>query len=61
MSLEDLKQQRAITKKNISRIKTVIEANAKGEGKTLSSPELKCRLGILDSYFKQILSIQNKI
>lgn len=61
MSLDDLKQQRAITKKNISRIKTVIGANAKGEGKSLSAAELKCRLGILDSYFKQILSVQNKI
>ncbi|XP_073841504.1 uncharacterized protein [Musca autumnalis] len=61
MSLDDLKQQRAITKKNISRIKTVIDANAKGAGKSLSAAELKCRLGILDSYFKQILSVQNKI
>ncbi|XP_073823116.1 uncharacterized protein [Musca autumnalis] len=61
MSLDDLKQQRAITKKNISRIKTVIDANAKSEGKSLSAAELKCRLGILDSYFKQILSVQNKI
>ncbi|XP_073827227.1 uncharacterized protein [Musca autumnalis] len=61
MSLDDLKQQRAITKKNISRIKTVIDANAKSEGKSLSAAELKCRLGILDSYFKHILSVQNKI
>ncbi|XP_075170134.1 uncharacterized protein LOC142242443 [Haematobia irritans] len=59
MSLEELKQQRTITKKNISRIKTVIEANAKN--KNLSVADLKCRLGILESYFKQILSTQTKI
>ncbi|XP_073841389.1 uncharacterized protein [Musca autumnalis] len=60
MTLEELKQQRTIIKKNISRIRTVIDASGKGE-KPLSSADLKCRLGILDSYFKQVLSIQSKI
>ncbi|XP_061394644.1 uncharacterized protein LOC133330196, partial [Musca vetustissima] len=61
MSLEEAKQQRANTKKSITRIKNQVEANARGEGRTLSSAELKCRLGILESYFKQILSFQTQI
>ncbi|XP_037823684.1 uncharacterized protein LOC119612042 [Lucilia sericata] len=61
MILEEVKQQRANTKKSITRIKNQIEANGRGEGKTLSSAELKCRLGILESYFKQILTYQTQI
>ena len=61
ITLEEAKQQRANTKKSITRIKNQVEANARGEGKTLSSAELKCRLGILESYFKQILSFQTQI
>ncbi|XP_037805276.1 uncharacterized protein LOC119599551 [Lucilia sericata] len=61
MTLEEVKQQRANTKKSITRIKNQIEANGRGEGKTLSSAELKCRLGILESYFKQILTYQTQI
>ncbi|XP_065365522.1 uncharacterized protein LOC135958548 [Calliphora vicina] len=61
MTLEEVKQQRANTKKSITRIKNQVEANGRGEGKTLSSAELKCRLGILESYFKQILTYQTQI
>lgn len=60
-SLEEYKSQRTTTKRNISRIKTIIDANGRGEGKALSTAELKCRLGILESYFKQILVIQSNI
>ncbi|XP_067635778.1 uncharacterized protein [Eurosta solidaginis] len=58
---DTLKQQRANTKKNISRIKTIIETNGKGEGKGLETIELKCRLGILESYFTQLMSYQIQI
>ncbi|KAI8114867.1 hypothetical protein CVS40_12796 [Lucilia cuprina] len=58
MTLEEVKQQWANTKKSITRMKIQIESNEKGEGKTLSSAEMKCRLGILESYFKQILTYQ---
>lgn len=61
MSLEELKQQRASIKKNISRIKNLVESSLQSSAKTLSAPELKCRLGILDSYFKQVLSTQTNI
>ena len=61
MTLEEYKQQRASTKKSITRIKNIIEANGRGEGKPLTSAELKCRLGILESYFKQIISYQTQI
>ncbi|XP_017487265.1 PREDICTED: uncharacterized protein LOC108375630 [Rhagoletis zephyria] len=53
MSLDELKQQRANTKKNISRIKNIVDASLRPGGKTLSAAEYKCRLGILESYFKQ--------
>ncbi|XP_037930413.1 uncharacterized protein LOC119665183, partial [Teleopsis dalmanni] len=59
--LAELKQQRASTKASISRIKGLIETHIKGTGKLLSQPELKCRQGILDSYFKQVLSFQTSI
>lgn len=61
MSLEELKQQRASTKKNLTRIKNLIEANGRGDGKPLSATELKCRLSIAEAYFKQILTYQHKI
>lgn len=48
MSMKELKQQRTITKKNISRIKTLIEASAKNK-----------YLSVVD--LKQILSTQTKI
>lgn len=61
MSLEELKQQRASTKQSMTRIKNLIEANGRGDGKPLSTTELKCRLSIAEAYFKQILSYQYKI
>ncbi|XP_049316915.1 uncharacterized protein LOC125779686 [Bactrocera dorsalis] len=61
MSLDELKQQRTSTKKNITRIKNIIDASLRPGGKVLSVAEYKCRLGILESYFKQILSIQTDI
>ncbi|XP_036339591.1 uncharacterized protein LOC118748937 [Rhagoletis pomonella] len=61
MSLEELKQQRANIKKNISRIKNIVEASLRPGGKALSVAEYKCRLGILESYFKNVLSIQTDI
>ncbi|XP_067613910.1 uncharacterized protein [Eurosta solidaginis] len=61
MSLDELKQQRANTKKNITRIRNIVEASLRTGGKVLSTAEYKCRLGILESYFKQVLSIQTDI
>ncbi len=61
MSLDELRQQRASTKKNITRIKNIVDASLRPGGKALSAAEYKCRLGILESYFKQILSIQTDI
>lgn len=61
MTLEELKQQRASTKKSMTRIKNLIEASGRGEGKTLSATELKCRLSIAEAYFKQIITYQYKI
>ncbi|XP_055922514.1 uncharacterized protein LOC129953385 [Eupeodes corollae] len=56
-TLDELKQQRASTKGSISRIKNIVESNSNA----LTSTELECRLGILESYFKQILAYQTKI
>lgn len=61
MSTDKLKQQRANTKKNLTRIRNLIDANGRGEGTPLSSTELKCRLSIADAYFKQVLSFQSQI
>ncbi|XP_017470099.1 PREDICTED: uncharacterized protein LOC108361847 [Rhagoletis zephyria] len=61
MSLEESKQQRANIKKNISRIKNIVEASLRPGVKTLSVAEYKCRLGILESYFKNVLSTQTDI
>ncbi|XP_037932976.1 uncharacterized protein LOC119667740 [Teleopsis dalmanni] len=57
----ELKQQRANTKKNITRIRSIIERNAKSDTTVLSPIELKCRLGILESYFTQLMSYQIRI
>ncbi|XP_037958400.1 uncharacterized protein LOC119687915 [Teleopsis dalmanni] len=57
----ELKQQRANTKKNISRIRSIIERNAKSDTTVLSPIELKCCLGILESYFTQLMSYQTRI
>lgn len=61
MSLEEVKQQRSLTRKNMSRIRTIVEASANKSGKILSPIELQCRLGILESYFKQGLGYQTQI
>ncbi|XP_069962624.1 uncharacterized protein [Bactrocera oleae] len=60
MSLDELRQ-RASTKKNITRIKNIVDASLRPGGKALLAAEYKCRLGILESYFKQIHSIQTDI
>ncbi|XP_037961189.1 uncharacterized protein LOC119690240 [Teleopsis dalmanni] len=57
---EKLKQQRANTKKSMTRIKNYIES-ARNEGNVLPHAELKCRLAILEAYFKQILTTQSSI
>lgn len=59
MSLESFKVARANAKRNIQRIKAAVNAGPKG--KALTVPELKCRLGILESYFTQILDAQTNI
>ncbi|XP_055909824.1 uncharacterized protein LOC129944422 [Eupeodes corollae] len=56
-TLADLKGLRASSKGNLSRTKNLIIQ----KGSTLSEPELECRLGILESYFKQILNVQSSI
>ncbi|XP_017487259.1 PREDICTED: uncharacterized protein LOC108375625, partial [Rhagoletis zephyria] len=61
MSLEEVNQQRSLTRKNISRIRPIVEASANKYGKILSPIELKCRLGILESYFNQFLGYQTQI
>lgn len=55
--IEELKQQRSSTKGSITRIKNAVESKSS----TLSPTELECRLGILESYFKQGLSYQTQI
>ena len=59
--IDELKQQRASTKKNLSRVKKIIEQSASGEKKKLSALELKCRLGIVESYHKQAMGLQTSI
>ncbi|XP_055922803.1 uncharacterized protein LOC129953587 [Eupeodes corollae] len=56
-TLSDLKALRSSSKGNLSRTKNIIVQ----KGRTLSEPELECRLGILESYFKQILNVQTSI
>ncbi|CAD7006443.1 unnamed protein product [Ceratitis capitata] len=60
MSLEECKRKRSNIKRNISRIKSIVEAANESDQK-LSNAELQCRLGILESYFKQALSVQADI
>ena len=48
-SLEELKQQKGSTKGCMRRIKNLVESNT-----GLSHTELDCRLGIVESYYKQI-------
>ncbi|XP_055388149.1 uncharacterized protein LOC129616520 [Condylostylus longicornis] len=52
--IEKLKTQRASAKSSLTRIKNIVE----NKKESLSLPELECRLGILESYFKQLLSCQ---
>ncbi|XP_055922737.1 uncharacterized protein LOC129953521 [Eupeodes corollae] len=56
-TLDELKQQRASTRGSITRIKNIVESSSN----VLTATELECRLGILESYFKQILVYQTKI
>lgn len=61
MSLDKLKQQRASTKKSITRIKNLVEASGRDEGTPLSSTELRCRQSIAEAYFKQLLAFQSQV
>ncbi|XP_055911761.1 uncharacterized protein LOC129945849 [Eupeodes corollae] len=54
-SLDELKTSRASTKGSITRIKNLVDS------RVLSTTELECRLGILESYFKQGLAYQTAI
>ncbi|CAD7001386.1 unnamed protein product [Ceratitis capitata] len=60
MSLEECKRKRSNIKRNISRIKSIVEAANESDQKH-SNAELQSRLGILESYFKQALSVQADI
>ncbi|XP_075159166.1 uncharacterized protein LOC142232296 [Haematobia irritans] len=55
-SLEELKQRRASSKGSMTRIKNVVEGK-----NILSHTELECRLGIIESYYKQASYYQNQI
>ncbi|XP_073814581.1 uncharacterized protein [Musca autumnalis] len=55
-SLEELKQQRGSSKGSMTRIKNIIESNS-----SLSHTELECRLGIVESHFKQASYYQSQI
>lgn len=57
ISLDDLKQQRSSTKGSITRLKNYVESKSD----ILTATELECRLGILESYFKQVLAYQTQI
>lgn len=56
-TLEELKQQRASSKGSLTRIKNIVEAN----NVDLSQTELECRLGIVESYYKQAAYYQTQI
>lgn len=58
LTLDECKRKRANIKRNISRIKSIVDVNANVK---LSHAELQCRLGILESYFRQALSVQADI
>lgn len=55
--LSELKSLRSTSRASITRIRQYV--NDKKE--SLSLPELECRLGILESYFKQLLTVQSSI
>ncbi|XP_073820368.1 uncharacterized protein [Musca autumnalis] len=55
--LASLKQQRSSVKKNISNIQKKVEK----DGSKMDSTILECRLEILESYFKQLCTIQSQI
>ncbi|XP_043064798.1 uncharacterized protein LOC122320696 [Drosophila ficusphila] len=59
--LDEAKRLRANVKRNISRIKSVVDEHVEEESFNRSTAELQCRLGILESYFKQALVTQTKI
>jgi len=48
-------RQRANIKRNLTRIKGMVDTQEENEKK--SPAELQCRLGILELYFKQALSV----
>ena len=51
---ENLEKQRSSVKASITRIKNMVTD-------LMTPSELECRLGLLEAYFKQILSIQSTI
>ncbi|XP_036346749.1 uncharacterized protein LOC118756063 [Rhagoletis pomonella] len=55
-NLEQLKQQRANLRRNISRIRNSVDTKL-----AISSAELNCRLAILEAYFKQVMTVQTEI
>jgi len=59
-TIEQCKHQQTIIKRNITRTRTLVTTSA-GEDTGLSSAELQCRLGILESYFTQTMAIQSEI
>jgi len=59
-TIEQCKRQRANIERNIIRIKTLVTTSA-GKDTGLSSDELRCRLGILESYFTQAMAVQSEI
>ncbi|KAL7727246.1 hypothetical protein ACLKA6_016004 [Drosophila palustris] len=61
MTIESLKTQRANIRRNISRIRSVVDPNQRDEKSAPSQAELKCRLEILEAYFKQAISVQTQI
>lgn len=58
--LEQCKRQRTNIKRNITRIKNLINTSI-DQNNRLSNAELQCRLGILESYFKQAMTVQSEI
>lgn len=60
MSLESYKSKRTTIKRNMSRIKSMVDGTKNRDDRVWQS-ELKCRLGILEAYFKQAISVQSDI
>ncbi|KAI8115819.1 hypothetical protein CVS40_12025 [Lucilia cuprina] len=52
--LDTLVRQRTSVKANVTRIKNLVN-------ESMSASELECRLSLVETYFKQLLSIQNDI